>query len=40
MSQRLCAVIVLAGVFGTTPLWAAQTQPPSSRVFGRFDDPK
>ena len=28
MSRHLCALIVLAVVFGTTPLWAAQLSPP------------
>lgn len=28
MSRRLCALIVLAGVFGTTALWAAQLSRP------------
>lgn len=28
MLRRLCALIVLAGVFGTTPLWAAQLSRP------------
>jgi hypothetical protein len=28
MSRCLCAVIVLAGVFGTTPLWSAQLSRP------------
>ena len=28
MLRRLCCLIVLAGVFGTTPLWAAQLSRP------------
>ena len=28
MSRRLCTWIVLAGVFGATPLWAAQLSRP------------
>ena len=28
MLRRLCALIVLAGVFGTTRLWAAQLSRP------------
>ena len=28
MSRRLCALLVLVGVFGTTPLWAAQLSRP------------
>ena len=30
MLRRLCALIVLAGIFGTTPLWAAQMSRPQA----------
>ena len=37
MSRRLCTLIVLASVFGTTTAVGGSTQPAASGIFRRFE---